>query len=87
MPCLLEYSPECKKEIKKLCSKNQPLQEAFKKKLMQVLENPHHFKPLKKPLNNCRRVHVLNCFILLYEIIEEQKSVRLLKFSHHDGAY
>jgi len=87
MAYLLEYCPECKKEIKKLCKNNWPLREALEKKVEQILETPHHFKPLKKPLQNQRRVHILNCFILTYEILEEQKAVCLLKFAHHDKAY
>ncbi len=82
-----DYSPECKKEVKKLCRNNRPLKEALKKKVGQILRSPHHFKPLKKPLQNQRRVHILNCFVLTYEIIEEQKLVYLLNFSHHDKAY
>jgi mRNA-degrading endonuclease RelE of RelBE toxin-antitoxin system len=83
----LEYSLECKKEVKRLCKNNRPLREALEKKVVQVLEAPYHFKPLKKPLQNQRRVHILNCFVLAYEILEKQKAVRLLKFSHHDKAY
>ena len=87
MDYLLEYSPECKKEVKKLCKNNLPLQEALKKKVERILYSPYHFKPLKKPLQNRRRVHVLKCFVLTYEINEEERLVRLLKFSHHDDAY
>lgn len=87
MPYALEYCPECKKEVKKLCRNNGPLREALEKKVGQILSAPYHFKPLKKPLHNQRRVHILNCFVLTYEILEGQKSVRLLKFSHHDKAY
>lgn len=83
----LEVSQSCKKEIKKLCKKNKNLETALRKKLNQILETPYHFKPLKKPLQNCRRVHVLNCFVLIYEVIPERQSVKLLKFCHHDNAY
>ena len=83
----LEFSERCRKEMKKLCAKNSNLEEALRKKIAQILEMPHHFKPLRKPLQNKRRVHVLNCFVLIYEISEETKTVRLLRFSHHDDAY
>jgi mRNA-degrading endonuclease RelE of RelBE toxin-antitoxin system len=32
-------------------------------------------------------VHILNCFVLIYEVLEKGKTVRLLRFSHHDDAY
>ncbi|MFH1221473.1 MAG: type II toxin-antitoxin system RelE/ParE family toxin [Candidatus Micrarchaeota archaeon] len=87
MPYELEVLPSCKKEIYSLCRKNTALQDALQKKIIQILENPHHFKPLRKPLQNKRRVHVLKSFVLIYEIIEEAKTVRLFAFSHHDDAY
>jgi YafQ family addiction module toxin component len=87
MPYSLELSVDCRKEIRKLCKKNKTLETALKKKIELILEKPHHFKPLRKPLQNKRKVHVLNCFVLIYEIVEESKIVRLLRFSHHDDAY
>jgi len=87
MPYSLEVLPSCKKEIDSLCSKNNVLREALHKKIKQVLENPRHFKPLRKPLQNRRRVHVLKSFVLIYELNEEEKIVTLAGFSHHDDAY
>jgi YafQ family addiction module toxin component len=83
----LELGEACRNDMRKLCRRNAVLEGALRKKIGQALETPHHFKPLRKPLQNTRRVHILNCFVLIYEIIEETKSVRLLKFSHHDDAY
>ncbi|MEW5955249.1 MAG: type II toxin-antitoxin system RelE/ParE family toxin, partial [Candidatus Micrarchaeota archaeon] len=79
------YSPQCREEIHKLCRKNAPLEEAFRKKVAQILGNPFHFKPLHAPMQNKRRVHVLGCFVLTYEVVGQ--AVRLLHFSHHDQAY
>jgi len=83
----LEVLPSCEKEIKKLCKKNRELGEALRKKMEQVLGNPYHFKPLKKPLQNRRRVHVFHSFVLTYKIDEAKKSVVLVAFKHHDDAY
>ncbi|NYZ77000.1 type II toxin-antitoxin system RelE/ParE family toxin [Candidatus Micrarchaeota archaeon] len=83
----LEVLPSCKKEIESLCRKNSALQGALNKKLLQVLENPHHFKPLSYPLQNKRRVHIMKSFVLLYEVNEKTKMVTLTSFSHHDDAY
>jgi YafQ family addiction module toxin component len=87
MPYNLELSGPCKRGIQKMCRKNKVLENALKKKINQILDTPYHFKPLKAPLQNKRRVHIMNCFVLIYEVVEETKSVRLLKFSHHDDAY
>jgi mRNA-degrading endonuclease RelE of RelBE toxin-antitoxin system len=53
----------------------------------QILEDPYRFKPLRAPLQNQRSVHVMGCFVLVYEIVETGKTVRLLRFRHHDEAY
>ena len=83
----LEVLPSCEKEIKKLCKKNRELGEALRKKIEQVLGNPYHFKPLRKPLQNHRRVHVFRSFVLIYKIDEGEKSVVLVAFEHHDEVY
>lgn len=57
------------------------------KKVQDILDNPHRFKLLRKPLQNKRRVHVGGSFVLVYEIDEEEKLVTLLDFDHHDNIY
>jgi len=60
--------------------------EAVAKKVEEILEDPHRFKPLRAPLQNTRRVHI-GPFVLVYEIDEERKVVTLLDFEHHDAVY
>ena len=60
--------------------------EAINKKIQQILEKPHMGKPLCSPLDGCYRVHV-GSFVLIYDIIEKTKTVRILKYKHHDDAY
>ena len=60
--------------------------EAVEKKVAQILEDPHRFKPLRAPMQGKRRVHV-GPFVLIYEIDEEKKRVVLLDFEHHDTVY
>ncbi len=83
----LEIEASCEEEIRKKCRKNRPMQEALEGKIEQVLQMPYHFKPLRKPLEGTRSVHVLGSFVLVYDIIEGRKTVRLLRFRHHDEAY
>lgn len=82
----LVISDACEDSIRKHCKKNPALKTALDKKIAQILANPHHFKPLRKPLQNSRRVHI-GSFVLIYEVLEETNSIRLLKFSHPDDAY
>lgn len=60
---------------------------AISKKVPEILENPYHFKPLRHDLKGIRRVHILRSFVLIFEIIESEKAVRLLDFDHHDKIY
>ena len=83
----LEVSNEAEQSIRKLCTKNNTLRNSLEVKIAQILEFPYRFKPLHAPLQNQRRVHVLKSFVLTYEIDESKKTVRILRFSHHDEAY
>jgi len=42
----------------------------------EVFVIPYRFKPLKKPLQNKRRVHVGGSFVLIYEINKDEKISR-----------
>jgi len=52
-----------------------------------ILEDPYRFRPLRKPLQNKRRVHIGGSFVLIYEIDEKEKTVTLFDFDHHDNVY
>ncbi len=82
----LEIEEEVFKAFKKLSKKDRKHLEALNKKIEQILNDPLQFKPLKHPLDGLRRVHV-GSFVLIYEVIENQKTVRVLKYEHHDHAY
>jgi len=83
----LEKTEECQKQIKKLTSKNKELEHALREKIKQILENPYHFKPLGNVMAGMRRVHILKCFVLTYDVDEAKKAVVLKRFTHHDEAY
>lgn len=87
MPYLVERAKGFRKDVKRLCGRNAALGALLEKKLLQVQEFPHHFKPLRAPLQDLRRAHVAGCFVLVFEIDEAARAVRLLRFRHHDDAY
>jgi len=70
-----------------LCKKNPVLKEALEKKMNEIIQNPHHYKPLRYDLYGIRRVHIMKSFVLKFEITETTKSVKFLAFRHHDDAY
>ncbi len=72
--------------ITKRSVKKFELTRRLKKKMVEILENPHHSKPLRNVLKNKRRVHIAS-FVLIFEIIEAEKKVVFHTFRHHDEAY
>ncbi|HHT9136088.1 MAG TPA: type II toxin-antitoxin system RelE family toxin [Candidatus Wunengus sp. YC60] len=75
------------KKFKKLQQKNKELLRLIYRKVQDILADPYRFKPLRKPLQNKRRVHVGGSFVLVYEVNEEEKLVTLFDFDHHDNIY
>ncbi len=83
----LETAEDLDKTFKKLAKLDKKVFVSINKKVNEILENPYHFKPLRAPLQNKRRVHIAGSFILIFSVDEKHKIVRLLEFEHHDNAY
>ena len=82
----LEVRKNLDKIFSKLAKKDKVSFEYIHKKIKEILENPAHFKPLRAPMQNFRRVHIGN-FVLIYSINENTKTVILEKYEHHDTVY
>lgn len=82
----MEVIKSVDKIFEKLGKKNPEQLEDINKKVQQILENPHQFKPLKFPMQHMRRVHI-GSFILIYDIDEDRKIVTIRRYEHHDNAY
>ncbi len=83
----LQVAEQLQKKLIKLAKKNQQLKEMLDKKIREIQEEPHHYKPLRPPLQNKFRVHIGKSFVLVFDILENEKIVRLLDFDHHDNIY
>ena len=73
--------------LNKISKKDKKLYEAAIKKIEDIIENPHHYKPLKYDLKGRRRVHVGTVFVLTFRIDEKEKKVTFLDLCHHDKVY
>jgi len=82
----LEIRESVNKVFEKLFKKDKVSFEYIGKKIKEIRENPYHFKPLKAPLQNYRRVHIGN-FVLIYSIDERTKTIIIERYKHHDEAY
>ncbi len=83
----LEIKEGLDKKLKKIKKKDKVMIELIDRKVRDILDDPYRFKPLRKPLQNKRRVHVGGSFVLIYEVNEEERVVTLLEFDHHDNIY
>ena len=83
----LEIKEYLDRKLKRLMKKDKEMLLIIDRKVQQILDNPYRFKPLRKPLQNKRRVHIGGPFVLIYEINEKENIVTLLDFDHHDNIY
>ena len=72
-------------KFKKLEKRNKVLFMTCRKKIMEIVQNPYHYKHLMHV--NEFRVHVGGSFVLTYRVFEDRKLVVFLDIEHHDKAY
>lgn len=82
----LEIRDSVDKIFNKLAKKDRVSFEYISKKIAEIRENPYHFKPLKKPMQNFWRVHIGN-YVLIYSINESTKTIIIERYRHHDEVY
>nr|BAM15169.1 hypothetical protein [uncultured microorganism] len=75
------------KKFAKLAKKNPKQMSIIAKKVQQIIQDPYHFKPLRGDLHGARRVHIDSSFVLIYDIDENNRSIRILDYNHHDTIY
>jgi YafQ family addiction module toxin component len=82
----LDIKPTADRKFRKLEKKDKEQLRRIGKKIEQIRKDPHHFKPLKYPLDGFRRAQV-GSFVIIYEIDVESKTVTLFDYEHHDYIY
>ena len=85
------YSLEVRESVDriffKLAKKNPKQMRIIDKKIKQILENPHHFKPLRAPMQHLRRVHIDKSFVITYSVDEQNEIVVIEDYDHRDNVY
>lgn len=82
----IEIRERLDRTFKKLAKKDAKQMEAVAKKIGEIAQDPHAYKPLRFPLAGKRRVHI-GSFVLLFSIDEARKTVVLEDYEHHDRVY
>ncbi len=86
MTYILEISEHLDRLFAKISKKDSLQFEILSRKIKEILEELYKFKPLTGNMAGQRRVHIRH-FVLTYEILENEKIVRLLDYDHHDCIY
>ena len=85
------YSYKLKKEVEKiffkLKKKNLKQLLIIERKINEIIQNPQHYKNLRKPLQHLKRVHIGKSHVLVFSIDENLKTVIFEDFDHHDNIY
>ena len=82
----LETREHVDRIFKKLARRSPSQMEAIAKKIEEILEDPHGFKPMHFPLAGMRRAH-FGSYVLVFSIDEQRKTVILEDYEHHDKVY
>ena len=85
-PFNFDISEQLDRMFAKLFKRDKLQFEILSRKIKEILENPQIGKPLTANIAGQRRVHIRN-FVLTYEILENERIVRLLDYDHHDNVY
>jgi YafQ family addiction module toxin component len=82
----LKLSDKIIEIFRKMEKKNRKQLEIINKKVLEIRENPHRFKPLSNIMKGFRRVH-FGSYVLTYHIDENNKIIALEDYDHHDKIY
>ena len=86
-----EFSIEdnLKKKLSKLSKKDTIMYSSVMKKFEEILtcKDINHYKNLKKPLQDFKRVHIKSSFVLIFKYIESDDKVVFFDLDHHDNIY
>jgi len=74
-------------KLQKLSKRNKKLVDIIKKKVEEIVKNPQHYKNLRAPLQDLKRVHIDRHFVLTFSVDESTKTITLEDFDHHDSIY
>jgi len=80
-----ELTETIESKFRKFEKKNRILLIACRKKILEIIQNPYHYKHLK--YEDRFRVHVGGSFVMTYRVFEDKKMVLFLDIEHHDKAY
>ncbi len=78
-----------KKTLKQLLKKDKVMYNALWNKMEEILtsNDVNHYKNLRKPLQDFKRVHIKSSFVLIFKYIKPEDKVVFFDLGHHDRIY
>ncbi|HLD11124.1 MAG TPA: addiction module toxin RelE [Candidatus Nanoarchaeia archaeon] len=75
--------------LKKLFKKNKKRYEIVWKKINEIINNSdiEHYKNLKFPMNEFKRVHIDKGFVLIFKYDKTNDKIKFYDLDHHDKIY
>ena len=77
------------KILEKLFKKDKKRYEIIWKKINEIINtsNIEHYKNLRSPLNEFKRVHIDKSFVLTFKYDKARNKIAFYDFDHHDNIY
>jgi YafQ family addiction module toxin component len=77
-----------KKTLSKLLKKDKVTYEILMKKIEEIISSDiTHYKNLRSPLQEYKRLHIRGPFILTFKYVESEDKIYFYDFDHHDDIY
>ncbi|MCX6710556.1 MAG: addiction module toxin RelE [Candidatus Woesearchaeota archaeon] len=78
-----------KAKLIRLCKRDKVTYDALMGKIDEILncEDVNHYKNLRKPLQDFKRVHIKGPFVMTFKYLEPENKIVFYDFDHHDKIY
>lgn len=86
---LFNIDTELEEKLVKLSKKDKITFEAVLKKIDEIvqIQDITHYKNLRSPMQEFKRVHIRGSFVLLFRYNEQTKKIEFIDLAHHDLVY
>jgi len=78
-----------KAKLAKLYKRDKAAYESLMKKIDEIIscKDIDHYKNLRAPLQDFKRVHIKGPFVMTFKYLESKDKVAFYDFDHHDNIY
>jgi mRNA-degrading endonuclease RelE of RelBE toxin-antitoxin system len=83
----LVFARQFQKNFKRLTKKNSVLRDAVLRRIREIDSNPSIGEHLTRNLAGKQSVHVMNHWVIIYEVFIDENRIEFQNFDHHDYAY